>query len=283
MITRRKFMGKTIAGAAVTTIMPSMLMAGTNAGKLKHFGFISNLLNNEFAEGDWQEILKKAVALGFTEYEGGIKGDSKEAFKQFCKEIGLRHVAGGIGMTADMDEAKSKLDDLKELGVDYAVCYWPWFVGAPFKLEDCAKSAPILNQLGKLAKERDLTFCWHNHDKEFHQMANGELPFDYLMQNTDNDLVKVEMDIYWVIKGGADPVEQMRKYPGSVKILHVKDMADKESEDFACPGSGIIDFASIFKEAKKQKIKHYMVERDQIKDGMACLQSSGAYLSNLRF
>jgi sugar phosphate isomerase/epimerase len=283
MTTRRKFIGEIAAGALIAGAFPQLAFGKIQSHKLRNIGFISNLLNNEFENGDWKALLGEAVKLGFTEYEGGIKGNSPEEFKSYCTEIGLKHVAGGLGMTEDMDEAKKKLDELKFLGVSYAIIYWPWFVGAPFKLEDCKKSAPILNKIGDLAKERKLQLCWHNHDKEFSAMENGQLPYDYLMENTDSDLVKVEMDIYWVGKGGADPIDLMRKYPGSVKIMHVKDMAEGQDQDFACPGRGIIDFAPIFAEARKQKIKHYFVERDKIVDGMACLQDSSKFLQSLRF
>jgi hypothetical protein len=60
-------------------------------------------------------------------------------------------------------------------------------------------------------------------------------------------------------------------------------MAAGSAQDFECPGSGIIDFPSLFREAQDQGIMHYMVERDNVPDGMACLQSAGAYLKNLRF
>jgi len=109
------------------------------------------------------------------------------------------------------------------------------------------------------------------------------LPIEYLMENTDEELVKLEMDIYWVKKGGADPLEVLKKYQGRVKIMHVKDMANEESQDFACPGSGIIDFAPIFAEGKKQGVKHYFVERDNVKNGMACLKTSSEYLKKLKF
>lgn len=113
-------------------------------------------------------------------------------------------------------------------------------------------------------------------------MEDG-LPFHYLMNNTDADLVKCEMDIYWVKKGGADPLEILKQYAGRIPILHVKDMAPGEEQDFACPGSGIIDFPSLFAEAYRQGIKHFFVERDNVDDGLACLKSSGEYLKNLSF
>lgn len=283
MISRRKFIATASLATTSLSVLPINAIAKTNKSKLKRIGFISNVLKNEFEAGDWKEVLKQAAGLGYTEYEGGVKGDDPKAFISYLNEIGLKFIAGGIGMTDDMDLAKSKFDELKGLGGKYAVTYWPWFVGAPFKLEDCKKSAPILNQLGELARERGLEFCWHNHDKEFHKMDNGQLPFDYLMEKTDDELVKVEMDIYWVKKGGADPIEILQKYPGRVKIMHVKDMADEKNQDFICPGSGIIDFAPIFAEGKKQDIKHYFVERDNVKDGMACLRLSSEYLKKLKF
>jgi len=126
----------------------------------------------------------------------------------------------------------------------------------------------------------ELTLCWHNHNKEFIPMDGG-LPFDFLMTHTDPALVKCELDIYWAKKGGTDPLALLKKYPGRIPILHVKDMAAGPEKDFACPGSGIIDFPAIFSEARSQGIAHYMVERDNVPDGMACLQSSGAYLRNL--
>jgi sugar phosphate isomerase/epimerase len=75
----------------------------------------------------------------------------------------------------------------------------------------------------------------------------------------------------------------LRTYTGRFVILHVKDMAKGESQDFECPGSGIIDFPAIFAEVQAQGIRHCMVGRDKVEDGLACLRESGKYLQNLRF
>jgi sugar phosphate isomerase/epimerase len=154
--------------------------------------------------------------------------------------------------------------------------------GGPFKLDDCKKSCERLNELGAKTKQNGLQLLWHNHDKEFHEMEDG-LPFDYLMKNTDPKLVQCELDIYWVKKGGADPLEFLKKYAGRIPVLHVKDMAAGPEQDFICPGRGIIDFVPIFAEARKQKIEHYFVERDNEPDGIGCLKSSGEFLKNIRF
>ncbi len=282
MISRRTFLTTTTVAAASVLALNTDILAGSLGQKLKKIGYISGIIDKEL-KGDWKDILKQTVEYGFSEIEiGNYLGDSAQGFLTYCKEIGIKPFAGWINFTDKEDELKKNLDKLAELKVDYAVNYWPWLVGGPFSLDDCKRSAEMLNKIGRLCKNQGLTFCWHNHNKEFIAMEKG-LPFDYLMENTDKDLVKCEMDIYWVAKGGADPLSMLKKYNGRYSILHVKDMADGEAKDFECPGIGIIDFPSIFKEAQEQGVEHFIVERDNAVDGMACLKTSGIYLKNLTF
>jgi translation initiation factor 1 (eIF-1/SUI1) len=142
MTSRRQFISKIAAGAAAVGMMPITTLGETQKSRLKNIGYISGILKNEFAAGDWKDILKQTVAMGYSEYEGGIQGDSLSEFKSYLNEIGLKYVAGGVGMTEDMDVVKARLDDLNELGASYLVTYWPWFVGAPFKMEDCKRVRP---------------------------------------------------------------------------------------------------------------------------------------------
>ena len=283
MNTRRDFIRTSIfATTGILAANPLLSLAAESNKKLKKIGFISGIAG-EALKADWKGTLKKAVEFGFTEIEGGSNfASSPKEFAKYCKEIGIKPIAGGIDFKADDDQLKKSLDDLNEMGIQYALVYWPWYTGGPFKLEDCKKSVEMLNELGPRVKQSGLKLLWHNHDKEFTPMEEG-LPFDYLMKNTDPKTVNCEMDIYWVKKGGGDPLEMLQKYPGRIKILHVKDMAPGPEQDFICPGSGIIDFAPIFKEANKQGIEHYIVERDNEPDGIGCLKSSGEYLKNLRF
>ncbi len=281
MLTRRKFITGTGTALAISLLAPESL-AFQGKKKLKNFGFISGIIGKEL-ESDWKKALLKAASYGFTEIENGdFLGESAESFLEYLNKIGMTLPVGGFEFKASDEELQNSLALLKSLKVKYAVVYWPWYTGGPFKLEDCKKSAVRLNHLGKVCKENGFILCWHNHDKEFAAMEAG-LPFDYLMENTDSASVKCELDLYWVKKGGADPLDIMKKYPGRFPVLHVKDMAPGPKMDFECPGSGIIDFPSLFREAEKQGIKHYFVERDNVPDGMACLKSAGEYLKNLSF
>ena len=283
MNTRRNFL-KTSAFATVGILAasPFLSIAAEGKDKLKKFGFISGIAG-EVMKVDWKGTLKKAVEFGFTEIEGGSDfASSPQEFLSYCKQIGITQIAGGLDFKAKSEDLNKIFDNLNELKLKYAVVYWPWLGGGPFMLDDCKKSAEMLNELGAKAKQNGLPLLWHNHNKEFLEMEEG-LPFDYLMKNTDSKLVQCELDIYWVKKGGADPLEFLKKYAGRIPILHIKDMASSPEQDFICPGSGIIDFAPIFAEAKKQGIEHYFVERDNEPDGIGCLKSSGEFLKNIRF
>lgn len=280
MNTRRNFIKTSVAASAALAVNPFQAMAGSGGAKLKNFGFITGIAKDAM-ESDWKKTLKTAVDLGFTEVEGGSSyASSPREFLNYCKEIGIKPIAGSVDFGATNDELRKSFDEINELEQEYVIEYWPWYGGPPFKLEDCKKSATRLNEVGALAKKHGLKFLWHNHDNEFIEMEKG-LPFDYLMENTDPEIVNCELDIYWVKKGGADPLETLKKYEGRTAILHVKDMTPDGG--FICPGRGVIDFAPIFKEAKKQHIEHYIVERDNEPDGIGCLKSSAEYLKKLKF
>lgn len=283
MNTRRNFIRTSaLATAGILSLNPLGSIAAEGKSTIKKFGFISGIANDAM-KANWKGTLKKAVEFGFTELEGGSNyAHSPQEFVSFCKEIGIKPIASGTDLVQMMKEPQKLFDQQNELGMEYIVCYWPWIGGGPFMLDDCKKSADMLNELGAKAKQNGLKFLWHNHDKEFHEMEDG-MPFDYLMKNTDPKSVNCEMDIYWIKKGGGNPLAMLKKYKGRFPILHVKDMAEGPEQDFMCPGSGIIDFVPIFKEAKKQSIEHYIVERDNEPDGIGCLQSSAEFLKNLRF
>jgi len=278
---RRNFITQTLTAAGLLS-QSELLYALSETQKLRDFGFITGIIGKELKQ-DWKTALKQAAAYGFTEIETGrFLGESAESFLTYCRDIGIKPTVGGISISVKEADIQKNLDALQQLDIKTAVVYWPWLGGGPFKLEDCKRSAEILNTLGAACQKRGMTFCWHNHDREFVPMEEG-LPFDYLMNNTEKALVKCEMDVFWVAKGGADPLAYLKKYTGRYPVLHLKDMTNDDQKTFECVGKGSIDFKGILKEAQKQGIKHYFVEFDKVVDGMACLQTSGEYLKNLTF
>lgn len=284
MITRRKFVKNVAVSAAGICAANTLLSCGgATERRIENLGYITGILNRNLEGGDWQSILQQTAEMGYTEIETGRHmGESLPAFRSFLKDIGLKPVAAGIRWTDDMAEFEKSLDFHNEMDIKLAISYWPYFGGPPFGIENYKLAVELLNQMGAICKSRGLTLCWHNHDVEFFPMDEG-IPFDYIMQNTDEDLVKCQLDIYWVKKGGADPIETLQKYAGRYPMLHIKDMAPGEDQDFACPGEGIIDWENVFAEAYDQGIKHFSVERDGAEDGLSCLRVSAEHLLALRF
>lgn len=284
MITRRKFVKNMAVGTAGVYAANSMFACSAPVERrIENLGYITGILGRSLREGDWQAILRQTAEMGYTEIEtGNYMGESLPAFRAFLSDIGLKAVAAGIRWTDDMDVFERSLDFHNDMDINLAISYWPYFGGPPFGFDDYKRAVDILSKMGEICKNRGLALCWHNHDIEFFEVE-GVIPFDYIMQQTDEDLVKCQLDIYWVKKGGADPMEMLRKYSGRYPMLHIKDMAPGEEQDFACPGEGIIDWKEIFSEAYDQGIRHFSVERDGAEDGLECLRVSAEHLLALRF
>jgi hypothetical protein len=156
MFSRRKFLQLSSLSAASVCMGSSLTLATGSSKKLENFGFISGIVGKEL-KGDWKAVLRKAAEYGFTEIEtGNYLGDSAAGFLSFLRSVGIKPVIGGIPFTADKAELKQGLDKLAELEMKYAVTYWPWKGGGPFNLEDCKASADILNQMGRICRERGL-------------------------------------------------------------------------------------------------------------------------------
>ena len=284
MTNRRQFittMG--LASAGIAAGLPAWSTV-KNAGQLQKIGFISGIVEN-FLEKDWKGTLEKLAQMGYTEMEtGNYLGKSLSEFKAVCKSLGVDVFAGGSSMSEMLKNPEKQIAEALEMGKKYWVCYWPWLTDAKNITVDEAKTAADnLNRLGAVARKGGIKFCWHNHNWEFEKPTAEGLPFDILMENTDPSMVKMELDLYWVQKGGGNPLSCLKKYSGRYEILHVKDMDNTPEKSFACPGSGIIDFRPIFREAWNQGVRHYIVEKDGEKNGIECLRGSAEYLKNIRF
>ncbi len=140
--------------------------------------------------------------------------------------------------------------------------------GADFYL----KLARRLNQVGEQIAKGGLQFCYHNHGFEFEPFADGRLPLDLLMASTRPELVKLELDVFWVGITGNDPVAFIQKYGNRIALLHLKDkskaasVATQESKvppaAFSEVGFGALDFPAILKAAAAAGVAHYFVEQD---------------------
>jgi len=158
------------------------------------------------------------------------------------------------------DDVKNLCDVANELGNRYVII--PWLSAEKRKNTDQYKAlAERLNKAGEICKKANLQLAYHNHDFEFADLGGGH-GYDILLNNTDRDLMKMEMDLYWVVKAGHDPIELFNAHPGRFHLWHVKDMSKTNNTQNTEIGNGTLDFDKIFRSAKLAGVKHFIVEQE---------------------
>ncbi len=271
---RRSFLG-TITAAGIV----AKRVSWAAERKIEKIGVQLYTVRDQMKE-DFAGTLAKVAKIGYREVEfAGYFNHSPQEVRKILDENGL----AGPSAHIDYEHLTTKMPEVVEaakvVGHSYIVC--PWI---PEELRPNAagwkKIAQALNKAGAETKKAGIQLAYHNHNFEF-QKFDGKAGYDILLAETDPKLVKMEMDLYWTVKAGADPLEYFAKLPGRFPLVHVKDM-DKGG-DFAEVGNGTIDWKSIFAKSEQAGIKHYFVEQDQSKDPFASIKQSYDYLHELRF
>jgi sugar phosphate isomerase/epimerase len=247
--------------------------------RLERIGVIGGVPKD--AGADWRGSLRRMAECGYAELESGRRGDSTPEFLRFVQEIGLKLVACGVklGKTLPPDW----LDQATDLKASYAVCYWPWFHPLErLTLGQLKEIADRLNACGEQCQRAGLKLAVHNHDRDF-ALLEGRPIFERLIELTDPRLVAVQLDLYWIIKAGFDPVDYFRRYPGRFELVHVKDMGPPPARGFAAVGAGTINFGRIFAHATLAGVKHTIVELEQEAATTPNFVASCRHLQQLRF
>jgi sugar phosphate isomerase/epimerase len=143
------------------------------------------------------------------------------------------------------------------------------------------RAAETFNRAGEESLKSGIQFGYHNHVEEFKPTADGKLPYDILLEESDPKFVKMEMDLGWAHEARVDPLKYFAKYPGRFPLVHVKDF-DK-NDMMTEVGSGVIDWKSIFAKSDVAGIKHYLVEYDNPMLPFMSIEKSYQYLKQLTF
>ncbi len=125
-----------------------------------------------------------------------------------------------------------------------------------------------LDRVGQPYRDAGLGFGWHNHDFEFKVLPDGTLPQTAMFDGGPD--LEWEIDVAWVIRGGADPIEWIKTYAPRITAAHVKDIApagDKTDEDgWADVGTGTVDWKTIMSALRAVDCRHYVMEHDNPSD-----------------
>jgi sugar phosphate isomerase/epimerase len=223
--------------------------------------------------------LQKVAQIGYNSVENAtytgtekFYGMDAATYKKVLNENGLVANSGHYRLGEEQEKGadikgtilhdwQRAVDDASAVGLKYMVCaYLSNYERGD--LDHYKKLADIFNKAGETCKKSGIQFCYHNHDFEF-QVQNGVFPYDVILEKTDKNNVKMEVDLYWIKKAGQDPLALFQKHPGRFPLWHVKDMSKEADQSFAAVGTGIIDFKTIFAHKDQAGMKFFFVEQDK--------------------
>jgi sugar phosphate isomerase/epimerase len=230
------------------------------------------------AARDFTGTLQKVARTGYGGVElAGTGGMSASQLRDRLDDLGLQIAGSHVGLQSLEEDLEAALDYNSELGNPRVVC--PWLPVERRTEEGYRALTETLNRVGTACRARGMELCYHNHDFEF-ESFNGQTGFDILFGSTDPELVKIELDTFWAVKGGFDAAELIRKYSGRIPLIHLKDMTADESRTFAEVGEGTMDWPSIFAAGDAAGAAWYIVEQD--KCARPPMESIRISLENLR-
>ena len=200
----------------------------------------------------------------------GTYGLTPKQFQAQLHLCGLKAVSGHF----PYDDYRTNLDavirDAKVFGLKYAGCAWiPHDDNKPFDEQTCREAIAVFNRAGETLAKHGLRFLYHVHGDEFQSYQNGTM-LDLMMKETNPKYVHFQMDVFWIVHPGQDPIGLLQKYGKRWELMHLKGMRDSTptglltghsdvTNDVAL-GTGRIDYAPILREAKKAGVKWYFIE-----------------------
>lgn len=298
MTNRRSFLQKAGLAAAAVYISPSFISSAlANQAKISKIGIGLFTLRDQLA-ADVNATIQKVASIGYNQVETyygypgkyevkGFWGLEAKDFVTLLKNNNLTSPSGHYNTTDYLlgkgdTVLKSHIETAATVGQKYFVIpALPTDIRTSGTLDDYKKMAVLFNQAGELCEKSGLKLAYHNHNFEYKDQGNGKTGFDILLNETDPKLVGFELDIFWAVNAGLNPIEMFKKNPGRYKMFHVKDMDKNDKAVFAEVGSGQIDFKSIFAASKTAGLDYIFAEQDLVKkDVYQSITESYNYIKN---
>jgi sugar phosphate isomerase/epimerase len=302
-ISRRGFLNRT-AGLTAALAAGAAFPRWTSADPLGLPIGIQLYTVGSDVQADAPAAVKQIAAIGYKEVETAGFGSLKTAaaFRKVLDDNGLKCPSAHLSF--DLSNLQKAFDDANTLGCTYATASVARMmilpppdpslsadeqrkkmiagIMAPMTEDDVKRLADVMNTVGAAAQKSGLVFASHNHTEQFGPVQGGTA-FDYLVAHTDPKSVAFEIDCGWATVAGQDPGELVKKHPGRIKMLHIKDFLafDKgataggpNSPKGAEIGGGIVDYKKIFTEVKGKGIQHVFVEQEGPYSRMPAMQAA---------
>lgn len=228
-------------------------------------------------EEDFEGTIRKISRIGYEEVElHSLFGRKAKHVRALLDQAGLAAPSRHVGLPDLRGRIDEVLDESATLGCRWVVC--PYIDASERTLEGFQRAADDLNAAAAACLEAGLSLAYHNHDFEL-EAVEDVIPYDLLLERCDAHLVAMELDVFWMAKGGGNPFTYFNRYPGRFALCHAKDMAPDGSMTEV--GTGVIDFETLLASSREAGFRHYFVEHDEPADPIASITTSYAGLMQL--
>lgn len=281
MNTRREFLKTSGAFTVGSLFFSCMAKEQEKSAIVKNIGIQLYTVRKEML-ADAVGTLKKLAAIGYKELEsarsekGNYYGLPAKEVKKIVEDLGMHMRSGHVHIDENWQQS---IDQAVEAGQEYLICSTMPSKGQT--VENYQRVADAFSKAGEDCKKANLVFGYHNHDYEF-EKAGDQVLYDVLLDKSDPNLVKMELDLGWVIATGSDPLHYFEKYPGRFPLWHLKDMdlAKKQSTEF---GKGKVNIAQMLQHAKQSGMQYYFVEQEEYANtAFESIQHNYNYLAKLK-
>lgn len=231
---------------------------------------------------DFDGTLARIADIGYDEVEfAGYHEREPAAVRAALDAVGLAAPSVHLPYSAIASGWEDVIEAAAIIGHRYLIC--PSLPGRMRgALDGYREAADAFNRAGAAARQAGMWVGYHNHDIDF-TPVDGRVPYDVLLDRTDPDLVTLQLDLFWIVKAGGDPLSYFTRYPGRFSSVHVKDMDATPERRMVDVGEGVMDFAAIFAQRDVAGIRHYFVEHDNPANPFASVRVSYEYLAQLTF
>ena len=280
--TRRHVLQLLAAGVAGSALLPSLSRADARsepfdvetARRINRIGLQLYTVRSALSK-DLEGTIAAVAAAGITELEfAGYYNKTPAWWSELLKKHDVTAPATHEALPATDDGWPAIFDRAKGMGHEIVIVP---FVGNDYRgtRDNWMKLSERLNIGAQKAKAAGLQFAYHNHDFEFAPVGDTT-GYEILTSNTDASLVKLELDMYWAVKAGRDPLEIMTAHKGRVVCCHVKDASAAPERKMLDVGAGTIDFKMLLEKGRKLGLTHWFIEHDQPTDALASIRASAA-------
>jgi sugar phosphate isomerase/epimerase len=229
---------------------------------------------------DPEATLGTVASLGYGEVElAGLYGLSPQALRGLLDDVGLRAPSTHVGLERFLPDAREALfDEAETLGHEWLVC--PWTPEDRRTPDGYRQLADLFNEAGEAARDRGLSVGYHNHAFEFEPLEGGSNGLQILLERGSPGLLSLQLDLFWAVDAGQDPLEWFAAHPGRWASVHAKDRT--VDGEMVSVGDGVLDFAELIDAGAAAGVRHVFVEHDQPTDPIESVARSVRHLESLR-